>query len=245
MNWKTIIIKQLQDPLKTLNIVLNAHQEEQICKYYEKLKEWNSVMNLTAIVDEVEFATKHIIDSIALVKYIDIFQINTIIDIGTGAGLPGIPLKIFFPHIEITLVDSLNKRINFLNEVIRDLELKDTVAIHGRAEELGRDLDYREYYDCCVSRAVSQLPVLSEYCIPFVKVGGSFIAYKSVNSDEEIEASEYAIEVLGGKILKIEDIDLLDGDMPRRFVMIDKIVETPERYPRRAGVPQKKPLMKS
>ncbi|WZL81529.1 16S rRNA (guanine(527)-N(7))-methyltransferase RsmG [Vallitaleaceae bacterium 9-2] len=245
MDGKTKIIQELEQPLKALNIQLNAKQEEQICHYYEKLKEWNAVMNLTAIVDEVDFAQKHVVDSITSAKFYDFSKIDTVIDLGTGAGLPGIPLKIVFPHLQMTLVDSLNKRINFLNELIDELGLVDIVAIHGRAEEVGKDPQYREQFDCCVSRAVSQLAVLSEYCIPFVKVDGCFIAYKSVNTEEEIKDAEYAIETLGATIHKIEDIDLYSGQMPRRFVFIDKKVNTQERYPRRAGVPQKKPLLKS
>ncbi len=166
-----LIHDQLESQLKDIDIVISEKQYNQIYKYYDLLVEWNRVMNLTAITDEIEFANKHILDSIMIQKAFDMTKVNKVIDIGTGAGLPGIPLKIVFPHISITLLDSLNKRINFLNEVVDRLELKDVETIHGRAEDYGKDAEYRERYDLCVSRAVSQLPILSEYCIPFVSIG--------------------------------------------------------------------------
>lgn len=237
-----LIHDQLESQLKDIDIVISEKQYNQIYKYYDLLVEWNRVMNLTAITDEIEFANKHILDSIMIQKAFDMTKVNKVIDIGTGAGLPGIPLKIVFPHISITLLDSLNKRINFLNEVVDRLELKDVETIHGRAEDYGKDAEYRERYDLCVSRAVSQLPILSEYCIPFVSIGGHFTAYKSITTDDEIESSNAAIEMLSGKLTHTIDIELGENDIMRRFVIIEKMDHTPGKYPRKAGKPQKKPL---
>jgi 16S rRNA (guanine527-N7)-methyltransferase len=170
-------------------------------------------------------------------------DVTSVIDIGTGAGLPGIPLKILFPHIHITLLDSLNKRINFLNEVIEDLGLDYVETIHGRAEDFGKMEEYREAYDLCVSRAVSQLNILSEYCVPFVHTEGHFVAYKSHQTDEEIEAAKHAIEILGGEVVSVDDIMLNnEQQVVRRFVKVLKDSTTPSKYPRKAGKPQKSPL---
>ncbi len=244
MDWKEKIKEALHTPLSKLNITLTLEQEEKIFQYYDQLVQQNKVMNLTAITDEVEFVQKHIIDSIASAQFVDYTKINTIIDVGTGAGLPGIPLKILFPHLKITLMDSLNKRIVFLEALAKELHMEDITIIHSRAEELGQDNEHREAYDCCVSRAVSQLNILSEYCIPFVKQEGQFIAYKSTNTEQEIDDAKYAIETLGCKIKSIEDMDLYEGQMPRRFVIIKKKMPTDKKYPRRSGMPQKKPLKK-
>lgn len=241
MNSYDVIRKQLEPQFKSINLEISEKQYNQIYKYYDLLVDWNKVMNLTAITDEISFANKHIFDSVLLYKSFDLNKVESMIDIGTGAGLPGIPLKIVFPHLDITLLDSLNKRIHFLNEVIEVLELDYCETIHGRAEDFGQREEYREVYDLCVSRAVSQLPILSEYCIPFVKVGGQFIAYKSSDTNEEIENSSNAIKTLGGKISNISEIELEDK-ITRRFVMIDKIETTPIKYPRKAGKPQKTPL---
>jgi 16S rRNA (guanine527-N7)-methyltransferase len=242
MNSYDKIKKLLSVKMADLNINITEYQYKQIFKYYEMLLDWNKVMNLTAITDEEEFSTKHIYDSLLIYHAFDMNKIQSVIDIGTGAGLPGIPLKIIFPHIQITLLDSLNKRIHFLQEVIEELELDQTEAIHGRAEDFGRDMEYRESFDLCVSRAVSQLSILSEYCIPFVKVEGKFIAYKSVDTDEEIESSKGAINLLGGEIESIQEFDLIQASTRRRFVLINKITETDAKYPRKAGKPQKSPL---
>lgn len=236
-------LKELIKPeMVKLNIELSEKQYSQIYKYYNLLIEWNHVMNLTAITDETEFVTKHFVDSILLVEHYDFNSCDSLIDIGTGAGFPGIPLKIVFPHLKVTLLDSLNKRIHFLNEVIILLELENAETIHGRAEDYGKDDVYREQYDLCVSRAVSQLPVLSEYCMPFVKVQGSFIAYKSIDTDDEIANSYSAIEILGGSEPKIKESTLIENKVVRRFVFIEKKEITPIKYPRKAGIPQKRPL---
>lgn len=242
MNSYEIIRKQLEPQLDNIGINISDKQYKQIYQYYDLLLEWNKVMNLTTITDEISFANKHIFDSILICKSFDLNKVESVIDIGTGAGLPGIPLKIVFPHIQIALLDSLSKRIYFLNEVIEVLELDYVETIHGRAEDFGKREEYREQFDLCVSRAVSQLPILSEYCIPFVKVGGQFIAYKSIDTNEEIDNSSKAIEILGGNIQDISEIELVENMITRRFVRIDKVEPTPIKYPRKAGKPQKNPL---
>ena len=185
---------------------------------------------------------KHFIDSLLIVKSMDINECNSMIDVGTGAGFPGIPIKIMFPHIKVTLLDSLNKRLKFLNYVIEELRLKNINTVHGRAEDLGHKNDTREKYDLCVSRAVANLSTLSEYCIPFVNVGGKFISYKSSVSADEIEESKKAIKLLGGKILSQKIISLPCSDMERTLVVIEKIKPTLKKYPRKAGIPSKEPI---
>lgn len=227
-------------------VILNDTQLEQFDKYYEILIEKNKVMNLTAITEREDVILKHFIDSIALAGYYDFSNKNIkVIDVGTGAGFPGIPLKIAFPDIDLTLYDSLNKRINFLNEVINTIGLdKNTcVALHGRAEEGGRNKDMREKYDLVVSRAVANMAVLSEYCIPFVRQGGYFIPYKTGKVDEELESAKKAISILGGKIENTKKIVLPDSDIGRSFVFIKKIKPTPKTYPRKAGTANKQPLV--
>lgn len=237
-----LIKEQLNHYCENNEFVITDHQYDQINQYYDHLLEWNKVMNLTAITSEEEFAVKHILDSVLIHQVFSLNQVEKVIDIGTGAGLPGIPLKILFPHINITLLDSLNKRIHFLEEVVNALQLENVELIHGRAEDFGRDEAYREMYDLTVSRAVSQLPVLTEYCLPFVKESGYFIAYKSIETNDEINSAATAIDTLGGVLKEVRDVALLDQKIPRRFVMIEKVKKTPEKYPRKAGKPQKKPL---
>ncbi len=242
MDSKQIIRHSLEPQLNRIGITLEENQYNQIYKYYDLLMEWNKVMNLTAITDEIEFANKHIYDSVLVQSVFDMNQVNSIIDVGTGAGLPGIPLKIIFPHLRMTLLDSLNKRINFLNQVIQELNLDYMETVHGRAEDFGRDPAYRESFDCCVSRAVSDLSILSEYCIPFVHENGHFIAYKSADTDTEIEKARNPISILGGSIKGIEEVELQGQNVIRRFVLINKLSSTPSKYPRKAGKPQKSPL---
>lgn len=237
---------RLVDICNKINIDISDNQIEKFKSYYELLIEKNKVMNLTAITEKNEVIIKHFIDSIAIIPYLkklDLIDSNKrIIDIGTGAGFPGIPLKIMLPDIEFTLLDSLNKRVGFLNEVIDNLDLSGIEAIHGRAEDYAVDKKYREKYDFCVSRAVANLSTLSEYCLPFVKTGGLFISYKAGDSEEEINNSKNAIKLLGGKINKVEEFILPETDVTRVFVLVNKLTNTDKKYPRKAGIPTKKPL---
>ena len=237
-------MNQFVNDLNEWNIVLSKEQLNLFDIYKDLLLEWNQKINLTAITDVDEIYKKHFLDSLSLIKCIkDLGDENyTLLDMGTGAGFPGIPLKIAFPNLKITLADSLNKRIDFLNIVIDELHLDNICAIHARAEELGHDSKYRENFDIVVSRAVANLSVLSEYCIPFVKVGGLFVSYKSGNSSEEIIQSKNAVGMLGGKISETVDFILPGSDFSRSNVCIKKIKNTEERFPRKAGTPTKKPL---
>ena len=199
-------------------------------------------MNLTGITEYDEVNLKHFTDSLTIVRIKEMKNVSTMIDVGTGAGFPGIPIKIAFPHIKVTLLDSLNKRIKFLNQIVEELELNDVVTLHGRAEDYAKKEEYREQFDLCASRAVANLSTLSEYCLPFIKKGGCFVSYKSADSDEEIKMSEKALDILGGKIEKIDKFTLPGSDMGRALVMIEKVKNTPRKYPRKAGVPSKEPL---
>lgn len=226
--------------LNNISVELSEKQLEQFRLYYEMLVEKNKVMNLTGITEWDEVLEKHFLDSISLIRVVDLHSDISIMDMGTGAGFPGIPLKIAFPELKITLVDSLNKRVLFLQEVIDTLGLKYIEAVHGRAEDLARDKKYREQYDLSVSRAVANLSTLSEYCLPFVKLGGQFVSYKSGEVENEVSESKSAVFLLGGKIKDIVKFEL--GESNRSFVVIDKVKGTPKTYPRKAGTPSKKPL---
>lgn len=228
--------------LKQLGIVLTDKMKEQFDRYFELLVEWNKVMNLTGITEYEEVNEKHFLDSLAIVKVQDMEQVSTVIDIGTGAGFPGIPLKIAFPHLKVTLLDSLNKRIKFLNCVIQELSLEDICALHGRAEDYAKKSEYREAYDLCVSRAVANLATLSEYCLPYVKKGGMFIPYKSGEIEEELQNSKKAVSILGGEIEQVEKFCLPESDIARSFIKIEKKKSTPGKFPRKAGLPTKEPL---
>lgn len=233
---------RFEHQLAELGIVLDEKQKNQFQLYYELLIEWNKVMNLTGITEYDEVNEKHFVDSLAIVKTLDINKVESVIDIGTGAGFPGIPLKIAFPHLKVTLLDSLQKRIKFLNEVIRTLELNEIQTLHGRAEDFARMAEYREKYDLCVSRAVSNLSTLCEYCIPYVIDGGLFVSYKSGSIDEELVNSANAIKILGGKLQKVDKFQLPDTDISRAFIHIKKVKNTSKKYPRKAGMPGKEPL---
>jgi len=235
-------MSKFEKALEKLNIQLNEKQMYQFTTYYEMLVETNKVMNLTAITEYDEVVDKHFVDSLSLIQAIDLDQPLKVIDVGTGAGFPGIPLKIAFPQLKIVLLDSLNKRINFLNRVIEALELTDIETIHGRAEDFGRNPEYREKFDLCVSRAVANLSTLSEYCLPFIQVGGHFIPYKSGKIQEEMEASRRAVTLLGGNIAECLSYNLADTDMERSLVIIEKVKPTKKAYPRKAGKPSKEPL---
>ena len=228
--------------LDKLGISLSEEQINQFLKYYEMLVEKNKVMNLTAITEFEEVVVKHFLDSISIGKYYNMEKTDTLIDIGTGAGFPGIPLKIAYPNLKITLLDSLNKRIKFLEEVCGELGLEDVELIHGRAEDFGNNANYREKYNICVSRAVANLSTLSEYCLPFVKTGGYFISYKSGNVEEELLSSKNALRILGADLEKVETFMLPDTDIGRSFVFIKKTKNMAKKYPRKAGLPSKEPL---
>lgn len=239
-------MNRLIEKAAEFHIELSAKQMNQFQTYYEMLIETNKVMNLTAITELDEVITKHFLDSLALAKvYPDISNPDNklkVLDLGTGAGFPGIPLKIAFPHLQVILMDSLNKRVKFLQSVIDKLELCDINGIHGRAEEAARDAAYRESFDLCVSRAVANLSTLSEYCLPFVKSGGKFISYKSADIEEEIDSAKKAINILGGKLTTVKKLILPDSDIERSFVLIDKVKNTPKAYPRKAGTASKEPI---
>ncbi len=228
--------------LQNLQIELSNEQRQQFDKYYELLVEWNKVMNLTGITEYEEVNEKHFTDSLALVKAIDVNRVQSVIDIGTGAGFPGIPLKIAFPHLQVVLLDSLNKRIKFLNVVIDELGLENVVTLHGRAEDYARKEEYREQFDLCVSRAVANLSTLSEYCLPYVKKGGMFVPYKSGNIDEELMQSDKAISILGGKIADTVKFALPGTEIGRSFVKVSKVKNTGKKFPRKAGLPSKEPI---
>ena len=228
--------------IAALSISLEKKQICQFLTYYEILTEWNSFMNLTAITDFSEVVRKHFIDSLLVLKCLDFQNEMSLIDVGTGAGFPGIPLKIMVPHLRITLLDSLQKRITFLEEVINKLELTDIEAIHGRAEDFAKSGKLREKYDFCVSRAVSNLSTLSEYCIPFVKVGGIFVAYKSDTIEEELKSADKAFSLLAGFLKEKVDLILPGSKEKRCILLIEKRKKTPMKFPRKAGVPAKEPI---
>lgn len=230
-----------KEMLNKINLVLNDKQINDFYIYMSELLEWNNNINLTAITEENEVIQKHFIDSLTILKYIN--DDDKIIDVGTGAGFPGIPLKISNERLDITLLDSLNKRILFLDNVIKKLSLNNIKAIHSRVEDAGGNSLYREKFDIATSRAVAQLNVLLEYLLPLVKVGGKCICMKGGNVDEELSNSTRALEVLGGKIENIESFELPNSNIKRNIIIVKKIKATPKAYPRKSGTPSKKPLI--
>lgn len=230
----------LLEKASVLGVRFSVEQMEQFYKYMNLLIEWNEKMNLTAIIEPSEIILKHFIDSITILK--DIKDGSTVVDVGTGAGFPGIPLSIMNPTLKITLVDSLNKRLIFLENVVKELELQNVELVHARAEEFGQNKKYRESFDVATSRAVANLSTLSEYLIPLVKINGKCICMKASEAGQEIEEAKKAINVLGGVIEKIEEFDLPNSDIGRTIIIINKEKGTPNKYPRKAGTPSKEPI---
>lgn len=237
---KEIFFEKMQGKSKNLEINFSVEQLEQFFEYMNLLIEWNEKMNLTAIIDPEEIILKHFIDSITILK--DIKNESKVVDVGTGAGFPGIPLSIMNSTLKITLVDSLNKRLIFLKEVVDRLKLNNIEIIHSRAEELGQNKKYREKFDIATSRAVANLSTLSEYLIPLVKIGGNVISMKAGEAQDEIEEAKNAIKILGGKIEKIEEFDLPQSDIGRTIITIKKENKTLDKYPRKPGIPAKEPI---
>lgn len=225
-----------------LGIRYNDKMIEQFREYMDMLLEWNEKVNLTAIKEKDEFIKKHYIDSVICHGFPEMKNAETIIDVGTGGGFPGIPLAIIFPEKQFVLMDSLLKRLKIIDELTEKLGIDNVRTLHGRAEDLGRNKEHREKYDICVSRAVANLATLSEYCLPFIKVGGSFLAYKAVKAEEEIKAAKGAVHLLGGTISREEKVELPDFNLEHNIIVIDKVQNTSAKYPRKAGTPSKEPL---
>ncbi len=224
-----------QQGLSALNLPIKEEQIGQFSTYSSLLKEWNENINLTAIVDDDGIAVKHFLDSVLPLAHVKVEEGASLADVGTGAGFPGLPIKILRPDLKVTLIDSLQKRIRFLETVLKDLSLQDVTCVHGRAEELGKDGSYREQFDVLVSRAVANLKVLCEYCLPFVKVGGIFVALKAQELDEELAEAKPMIGTLGGKVEAVIEAPLPKSDMTRKLVVISKSSPTPPQFPRRAN----------
>ncbi|MBO8172170.1 MAG: 16S rRNA (guanine(527)-N(7))-methyltransferase RsmG [Bacillaceae bacterium] len=236
-------VKTFRQHVSDLGISLTETQLKQFDTYYRLLIQWNQKMNLTAITDQNEVYEKHFFDSLTPAQFVDFQQIETVIDVGSGAGFPGIPLKICFPHLHISFLDSLKKRLQFLETVTDQLGLEDVHFIHGRAEDMGQNPRHREQYDVSVARAVAKLSVLSEYCLPFVKVGGSFLAMKGAQVTVELSEAKNAIQLLGGKTKQVHSFNLPIEKSERHVIVVEKRERTPSKYPRKAGVPSKRPIV--
>ncbi len=228
--------------LKDLNLLLDENQIKKFVRYYEMMIEWNERMNLTTITEWEDVVSKHFLDSLCLVKAVPDLADQSVIDVGTGAGFPGIPLKIAFPELKVVLLDSVNKKLNFLNFLIEELGLSDVVTVHGRAEDLAHEADFRRRFDICVSRAVADLAVLAEYCLPFVRTGGLFAAYKSADAEEEYARAKKAVFLLGGETAEVVKYSLPGTGEARSLVCVRKKEGTPRAYPRKAGTPAADPL---
>ncbi len=232
----------LRKAMKALNIEDSPQRMDAFSAYRDLVLEWDEKVNLTAIKDPHEFEIKHFVDSLAASAYPEFLKAKKIIDIGTGAGFPGLPLTICFPEKEFVLMDSLNKRIRILNDIIKDIGVRNAVALHGRAEDLAKQSIHREKYDICISRAVANLSVLAEYCLPFVRVGGYFAAYKSEDIDSELDESRKALKILGGRYKDTSGMPVEDTGLNHQILWIEKIAPTPAKYPRKAGMPSKNPI---
>ncbi len=232
----------LRRAMNVMGIEDSGQRLEVFAAYRDLVLDWNEKVNLTAIKDPREFEVKHFVDSLLASAYSGFQQAEKVIDIGTGAGFPGIPLAICFPEKQFVLVDSLNKRIRILNEIIKELDIRNVTAIHGRAEDLAAQEAHREQYDVCLSRAVADLAVLAEYCLPFVRLNGYFGAYKSMNVEEELEGSKKALKVLGGRITTSTSMPIEGVEMSHQIIWIEKAGRTPAKYPRKAGIPSKEPI---
>ncbi|PRR81396.1 16S rRNA (guanine(527)-N(7))-methyltransferase RsmG [Clostridium vincentii] len=232
----------MKEAAKDVDMDLTDKQYEQFIKYMRLVQEWNQKINLTTITEDEEFIKKHFIDSIKAFKSNELKEAKTLIDVGTGAGFPGLPIAIMNKNIQVTLLDSLNKKINFLDLVVKELDLKNVKTIHSRAEDGAKDKKFREKFDIAVSRAVANMAVLSEFCLPYVKLNGSFIALKGPAVEDELKDCKNALGVLGGKLKEVIKIDIEDTDLKHNIVVVNKIKECPLSYPRKAGSITKKPL---
>lgn len=235
-------LKYIENEISALGMQITSDQAEKLLVYYGLLVEWNEKMNLTAITDFEAVVKKHFVDSLSIIQVINPEDVDNLMDVGTGAGFPGIPLKIMYPHLNVTLLDSLKKRIDFLQEVIGRLQLEKIEAIHGRAEDYAKKGRNREQYDLCVSRAVANLSTLSEYCLPYVKIGGAFVPYKSGEIEKELEKAKSAVFLLGGKTEVCKTFVLPGTDIGRSLLCIRKVNGCPQKYPRKSGMPAKEPL---
>lgn len=233
----------LQQAVSEWGLILSDQQLRQFAQYFERLVETNKVMNLTAITEPREVYVKHFYDSLLLAKSLDIKEVDSLIDVGTGAGFPGIPLKIAFPHLRLVLLDSLKKRVQFLRETADALGLKEVECVHGRAEDLAKQKGYRQSFDLVTARAVARLNVLAEYCLPFVKVGGYFVSMKGPSVGEEITEAKRALFILGKTTVEREEFQLPEGMGTRNILIMKKRDQTPKAYPRKAGTPAKQPLV--
>lgn len=237
-----MMIERFASLLQEKGITLSESQLDQYEKYYETLVEWNEKMNLTAITEKADVYLKHFYDSLSASFYFDFTKPLRLCDVGAGAGFPSIPLKIAFPHLQVTIVDSLNKRISFLNHLASVLKLENVHFIHDRAETFGVNPEYREAYDVVTARAVARMSVLSELCLPLVKVGGHFVAMKAANANEELAIGQKAISTLGGKLVETFTFTLPIEESERNIMVIKKEKQTPKKYPRKPGVPGKMPI---
>jgi 16S rRNA (guanine527-N7)-methyltransferase len=234
-------METLKNAFKQLNIPCSPHQYAQLQDYMEGILAWNEKINLTAITDPEEFLIKHYVDSVLGYGFPEYAQAHNVIDVGTGAGFPGVPLAIISPDKAFTLADSLKKRLKVIDDLTAKGQISNVTTVHGRAEELARNKVYRQQFDVCVSRAVANMAVLAEYCLPFIKVGGALLAYKGPDAEREVDEATKAIKILGGQVDRIEDVEL-DG-YHHNIVVMKKIKDTPAKYPRKAGTPSKEPIL--